>query len=164
MQFLEINCYFWSIYIAFIWVNIQVHKDHHQSTVNRECIESRQDGIGVGIYAPKNITLTEGRLAIGHPNHLFGGPPSSLYLHPSAKVKKSGHMAITPRIYALQMLHQIGQLVKTEYHHFHLPVVPRLAIIAIGLRKAKLGRPYCQSKAGHKLFHRINSITSQHKT
>ena len=46
--------------------------------MNRECINGRWDGIGVGIYAPNTITLTEGRLAIGHHNHLIGGPPSSL--------------------------------------------------------------------------------------
>ena len=72
-------------------------------------------------------------------------------------------MATIPRIYTLQMLHQIGQLAKTEYHHFHLPVVLRLAIIAIGFRKTKLGRPYHQSKADHKIFHRIHRITSQCK-
>ena len=146
------------------WVNIQVHKNHSQPAMNRECIKGRWDGIGVGTYAPNNIILTEGRLAIGHPNHLFGGPPSFPCLHLSAKMKKSGHMATTPRIYTSQMPHQMGQLAKTEYHCFHLQVVLILAIIAIGLRRTKLGRPYHQSKADHKLFHRIHSITSQCKT
>ena len=66
-------------------------------------------------------------------------------------------------MYTLQMLHHIGQLTKTQYHCFHLPVVPRLVIIAIGLRKTKLGILYHQSKAGLKLSHKIHSITPQHK-
>ena len=60
------------------------------------------------------------------------------------------------------MLHQIGQLAKTEYHHFHLLVV-LISHHSNRLKKNKLERPYHHSKAGHKHFHIIHSITSQCK-
>ena len=143
MQFLEINCYFLEYLYCF-------HLGKHQSTEGSQPIncEQRVHKGQMGWYWGWHLCTQYHHPDRGKTGNRSSQPsvwrsptftfPAPFYKH--EEIWSYGNHA--QDLYITDAAPD-GTTYKTGYHHFHLPVVLRLAIIAVGLRKTKLGRPYC---------------------